>query len=401
MDDKNKKTNYGSITLNGRQLIASSWWGQSWCNNLERYQELENRLQRGRTFIRKGKVLDFTVSSCRIDAKVLPSGLNGNDTYDVLIIFKALPQEKIDVILKKFENIDGLSDLLVGSFSDYNKELFTDCENGLFPKPDEMHVYCDCLDYQKNDHICKHIAAVLYGIGYELDNNPLIFFELRGIDISQIKNSAVKYVWDGIGKSSDRTIAPNDAECLFGIVMDEMSDQIADTKLEEILSSNEFSLQLALNMKKTDESTKLHIKKKDIGKEIRERIKKPFFVVQYSLEGDYLESYKSLEEASDHMHLSITSIERVTTGYYNSAGGYQWRKILINEEAPRSIPAVTKAQSVSAKPVLQYTVDGKFVAEFDSIKYASKAVGVDSKGIRMVMKGKQRTAAGYIWKEKG
>src|ERR1700724_4568855 len=49
------------VKIEGR-IIAKSFWGKSWCTNLERYSDFENRLPRGRTYVRNGSVLDLRIA---------------------------------------------------------------------------------------------------------------------------------------------------------------------------------------------------------------------------------------------------------------------------------------------------------------------------------------------------
>ena len=82
-----------------------------------------------------------------------------------------------------FGKIGSLVDLVEGKLSDPIVELLCDRDSGLFPEPDEIHLNCDCPDWAD---LCKHLAAVLYGIGARLDDDPALFFVLRGVDQSEL-----------------------------------------------------------------------------------------------------------------------------------------------------------------------------------------------------------------------
>jgi uncharacterized Zn finger protein len=64
----------------------------------------------------------------------------------------------------------------------------TDRAEGLFPKPKEIKMRCSCPDYAG---MCKHLAAVMYGIGNRLDSSPELLFELRGVDHQELIEQAI------------------------------------------------------------------------------------------------------------------------------------------------------------------------------------------------------------------
>jgi len=61
--------------------------------------------------------------------------------------------------------------------------------------------------------MCKHIAAVLYGVGSRLDSAPLLLFKLRGIDPGALIKKSVEEKIDSLlanaGKVSGRVIDEN------------------------------------------------------------------------------------------------------------------------------------------------------------------------------------------------
>src|SRR6202166_4129349 len=68
-----KKGRYASpVTVEGR-TIARTFWGKAWCENLERYSDFENRLPRGRTYVRNGSVLDLRIAKGEVVAMVAGS----------------------------------------------------------------------------------------------------------------------------------------------------------------------------------------------------------------------------------------------------------------------------------------------------------------------------------------
>lgn len=214
----NKKIEYGEIIIDGK-LISKSWWGQKWCKNIESYQNISSRLERGRTYIRSNRIKSLDVSYNKVCAKVKGSADN---VYSVIIDIDSVKEKQYNFVVEKCNNsITDIEALLTGKFSVEFQDLFSNNEFGLFPKIDEIHYSCDCMDFQTNNHVCKHIAATLYGIGNKLDDNPIIFFMLRGIDIDQFASKVLKhereYVWKNINENTERQVSDEDIEKLFGI----------------------------------------------------------------------------------------------------------------------------------------------------------------------------------------
>src|SRR4051812_21984902 len=80
------------IVLEGRS-ITKTFWGKAWCKNLESYSDYENRLPRGRTYVRNGSVIDLKVAEGEINALV-----SGSSIYKVKIVIAK-------VITAKWNNI--------------------------------------------------------------------------------------------------------------------------------------------------------------------------------------------------------------------------------------------------------------------------------------------------------
>ena len=79
--------------------------------------------------------------------------------------------------------IDSLVELLQGRFSKGVMERICRQDTGLFPRPSEIRFTCSCPDYAS---MCKHIAAVLYGVGARLDESPELLFRLRAVDETEL-----------------------------------------------------------------------------------------------------------------------------------------------------------------------------------------------------------------------
>ena len=202
------------VVIQGRN-IAKSWWGRAWCDNLERYADYESRLDRGKRYVKTGAVIDLSITKGRIQAKVQGSR---KTPYKVEIRISPLSGERCQEILQTCgKRVETLENLLAGDFPEELKELFTQ-RGGLFPSSREISFSCSCPDWAL---MCKHVAAVLYGIGARLDENPSLFFELRGIEMGRFIDvaiaSRVERMLKNAGQTSGRTIDERDIRGLFGI----------------------------------------------------------------------------------------------------------------------------------------------------------------------------------------
>jgi uncharacterized Zn finger protein len=88
----------------------------------------------------------------------------------------------------------------------------------MFPSPKEIHFDCSCPDWAS---MCKHVAAVLYGIGARLDKDPMLFFELRSLNGQELVRKSMERKLESMlknaGKRSNREIADEDISELFGL----------------------------------------------------------------------------------------------------------------------------------------------------------------------------------------
>lgn len=164
--------------IQGRK-IASTFWGEAWCGHLEKFSDYANRLPRGRSYVRNGSVCHLGIDKGKIHAYV-----SGSDLYEVEITIKPMPKGKWDYIRKSCTGqIGSLLELLQGRFSKEVMAVVTDRDDGLFPLPGEITFSCSCPDWAV---MCKHVAAVLYGVGARLDTAPAMLFQLRGLDHEEL-----------------------------------------------------------------------------------------------------------------------------------------------------------------------------------------------------------------------
>jgi uncharacterized Zn finger protein len=162
-----------------RGAIAKSFWGKSWCENLERYSDYANRLPRGRTYLRNGSVIDLKIGAGEATAQVMGSSL-----YRIKVKISGVAGAHWQSIGRDCaRSIDTLVELLQGQLSASVMERITRPGTGLFPSPKEISFSCSCPD---SAAMCKHIAATLYGIGARLDAEPELLFGLRKVDAKEL-----------------------------------------------------------------------------------------------------------------------------------------------------------------------------------------------------------------------
>ena len=151
--------------------------------NLERYSDYENRLPRGRTYVRNGSVLDLRIAKGEVVAMVA-----GSDLYKVRVTIAPVKTSRWKAICRDCAGtIDSLVELLQGRLAKGVMDRVCREGDGLFPAPADIKLACSCPDWAD---MCKHVAAVLYGVGARLDQTPQLLFVLRGVDENELLSAA-------------------------------------------------------------------------------------------------------------------------------------------------------------------------------------------------------------------
>lgn len=209
---KKKGHTVSPVVIEGR-AIARTFWGKAWCDNLERYSDFSNRLPRGRTYVRNGSVVDLQVAPGDVAAIV-----SGSELYQVAVKVTSVPKARWTSICRDCAGaIDSLVELLQGRFSKGVMERICQQKTGLFPSPSEIELSCSCPDWAS---MCKHVAAVLYGIGARLDERPELLFKLRKVDEKELiarAGSGLPLSKDG--PRADKVLAADGLSELFGLEM--------------------------------------------------------------------------------------------------------------------------------------------------------------------------------------
>jgi len=204
------------VRIEGRK-ITTSFWGQSWCANLERYSDYESRLPRGRSYVRNGSVLDLQIAKGEVVALV-----SGSDLYKIKITIAPVVARRWKAICRDCAgSIDSLVELLRGRLAKGVMDRVCREGDGLFPSPDEIKLSCSCPDWAD---MCKHVAAVLYGVGARLDQKPQLLFVLRGVDENELLAGAGHGLLSKNVPAGTQTLDQNDVAALFGLEMAEAAE---------------------------------------------------------------------------------------------------------------------------------------------------------------------------------
>jgi uncharacterized Zn finger protein len=218
MDQLRKKgMNIQPVEIEGRK-IAKTFWGKAWCDHMESLGDFENRLPRGRTYVCNGSVCHLAIKKGRISAMV-----SGSSLYKIEVKINTLPKAKWNRIKRRcVGQIGSLIELLQGSLSAGVMEVVADRDEGLFPSDSEIHLTCDCPDWAD---LCKHLAAVLYGVGVRLDEQPELLFLLRGVKHDELIDGRLdEAVASTTGRGGRRRkVDSHDLGDVFGIDLEETS----------------------------------------------------------------------------------------------------------------------------------------------------------------------------------
>ena len=211
---RRKGQSISPVTIEGR-TIANSFWGKSWCTNLERYSDYESRLPRGRTYVRNGSVVDLQIAKGEVSAFV-----SGSELYKIKIAIAPVAAKRWKGICRDCSgSIDSLVELLQGRLAKGVMDRVCREGDGLFPSPKEIELSCSCPDWAG---MCKHVAAALYGVGARLDEKPQLLFLLRGVDENELLAGAGPDVsLTRAAPIGTKVLDDGDVAALFGLEMAE------------------------------------------------------------------------------------------------------------------------------------------------------------------------------------
>lgn len=200
------------VVIEGNK-IASTFWGKAWCVHLENFSDYASRLPRGRSYARNGSVIDLQLGPGSVRALV-----SGSEVYHVEIDIEplALPRWK-SLVRQCAGKIDSVVELLSGELSDAVMERLCDPKEGMFPSSGQLSLSCSCPD---SASLCKHLAAVLYGVGARFDSSPDLLFVLRGVDKLDLVSQAAAGAVAGKKKRAKGELKSEELSDIFGIELD-------------------------------------------------------------------------------------------------------------------------------------------------------------------------------------
>lgn len=163
--------------------LGATWWGQRWINSLEHFsRDYLNRLGRGRTYARAGRVHDLKISAGKVTARV-----TGSDPtpYKVSLTMDEFSAREWQVAIAAMaQEARFAADLLAGQMPQDIDTVFRKNKRSLFPrKSHDLETDCSCPDWANP---CKHVAALHYVLGEAFDRDPFLLFELRGRSREQV-----------------------------------------------------------------------------------------------------------------------------------------------------------------------------------------------------------------------
>jgi uncharacterized Zn finger protein len=194
----------------GSKKLATTFWGKAWCDHLQSYQEYDHRLPRGRSYLRQGNVYQLKIGPGLVSAMVA-----GSELYETSVHIKPLATEVWqDVVEACAGQVGSMLDLLAGKLGEGVLRVLTDPKAGIFPQSKEIRFDCSCPDHAD---MCKHVAAVLYGVGVLLDAQPELFFTLRSVDGAELLATSREEMVQDLRAESEGGLEGEDLSALFGI----------------------------------------------------------------------------------------------------------------------------------------------------------------------------------------
>ena len=175
--------------------FSRSWWGQQFIQAIEKLTD-PGRLSRGRSYARGNKVKSFDIEGGRVTAQVRGSvnpyfGVYKEPLYFTTIEFQPLSKAKWSAAIALIASKASLiSRLLLNEMPDNIEDTFKQLNLNLLPaSAKDFKTSCSCPDYSNP---CKHIAGVYYLVAAELDQDPFLLFELRGLSREELLQELAK-----------------------------------------------------------------------------------------------------------------------------------------------------------------------------------------------------------------
>ncbi|MGK7908043.1 MAG: SWIM zinc finger family protein [Synechococcus sp.] len=201
--------------------MSRTWWGERFLEAMQEFAE-PGRLQRGRSYSGESRILKFDIRHGQITATVRGNrnpyfGVYKEPKYSVDVALTPIPAEDWPDIIRHLSSKAGsVAKLLLNEMPDGIEESFELLDYFLLPVGfDDFQSSCSCPDWSRP---CKHIAGVCYRLAQQLDRDPFLLFELRGLSREDLHAELLK---SPLGKalaaelSIEQDLKPQHVESLF------------------------------------------------------------------------------------------------------------------------------------------------------------------------------------------
>ncbi|WP_262966975.1 SWIM zinc finger family protein [Methylobacter psychrophilus] len=163
---------------------AKTWWGQQFIAALEDFTD-SGRLARGRSYSTDNRIKQWVLQKGKVEAKMRGNinpyfGVYKEPTYKVSVQMTHLSEGQWQKIIQKLsQRASFIARLLLNEIPENIETVFTDVGVHFLPNDyKDFNVSCNCPDYEVP---CKHIAGVCYRLAGQLDQDPFLLFEMRGL----------------------------------------------------------------------------------------------------------------------------------------------------------------------------------------------------------------------------
>lgn len=170
--------------------FSRTWWGQRFIEALEQFTD-SNRLGRGRTYANNGRIKEYRVANGRVEARVRGSvnpyfGVYKEPLYETTVGLSQIGPAEWRAIMEYVAARAGfITRLLLNEVPDDIETAFASVGQNLLPASlHELITDCSCPDYSNP---CKHSAGVIYSLAADLDQDPFLLFELRGLSREELR----------------------------------------------------------------------------------------------------------------------------------------------------------------------------------------------------------------------
>jgi len=170
--------------------FSRTWWGQRFIAALEAFTE-PGRLDRGRSYASDHRILSFEIAKGTVKARVRGNinpyfGVYKEPKYTTEVSFSRIPDTAWDTLIARIgSRADLVTRLLLNEVPEAIETVFAAQHQHLLPHSrDDIRTSCSCPDWANP---CKHVAGVYYRLASQLDSDPVLLFELRGMPREQLR----------------------------------------------------------------------------------------------------------------------------------------------------------------------------------------------------------------------